>query len=29
LATYSENDIFDHKAADGFIKIWGLPYRKR
>ena len=28
LATYSEKDSFDHKAAEGFIKIWGLPYRK-
>ncbi|NQT90093.1 MAG: argininosuccinate synthase [Candidatus Omnitrophica bacterium] len=28
LATYSEKDTFDHKAAEGFIKIWGLPYRK-
>jgi len=28
LATYSEKDSFDHKAAEGFIKIWGLPYKK-
>ncbi|MFH1868954.1 MAG: argininosuccinate synthase [Candidatus Omnitrophota bacterium] len=28
LATYSEKDTFDHKSAEGFIKIWGLPYRK-
>ena len=28
LATYSSKDSFDHKAAEGFIKIWGLPYRK-
>ena len=25
LATYDEGDSFDHSAADGFIKIWGLP----
>ena len=25
LATYDEGDAFDHAAADGFIKIWGLP----
>ena len=28
LATYSEKDSFDHKAAEGFIKIWGLPYKR-
>ena len=28
LATYSDKDKFDHKAAEGFIKIWGLPYKK-
>ncbi|MFA5068830.1 MAG: argininosuccinate synthase [Candidatus Omnitrophota bacterium] len=28
LATYSSKDNFDHKAAEGFIKIWGLPYKK-
>jgi argininosuccinate synthase len=27
LATYSAEDIFDHKAADGFLKIYGLPYK--
>ncbi len=26
LATYSEGDTFDHKMAEGFLKIWGLPY---
>ncbi|MFH1800656.1 MAG: argininosuccinate synthase [Candidatus Omnitrophota bacterium] len=26
LATYSKGDIFDRKAAVGFMKIWGLPY---
>jgi argininosuccinate synthase len=25
LATYDEGDRFDHSAAVGFIKIWGLP----
>ncbi len=28
LATYSEGDMFDHKSAEGFIKLWGLPYEK-
>lgn len=27
LATYGEEDVFDHKAADGFIYVWGLPTR--
>lgn len=26
LATYSKGDMFDRKAATGFMKIWGLPY---
>lgn len=25
LATYDEKDSFDHQAAAGFIKLWGLP----
>ena len=25
LATYNAGDQFDHKAALGFIKLWGLP----
>jgi argininosuccinate synthase len=25
LATYGADDGFDHKAAEGFIYIWGLP----
>jgi argininosuccinate synthase len=25
LATYDEADTFDHKAAKGFIDLWGLP----
>ncbi|HEY3316469.1 MAG TPA: argininosuccinate synthase [Bacillota bacterium] len=27
LATYDKGDAFDHKAAKGFIDIWGLPTR--
>ncbi|MBE3553627.1 MAG: argininosuccinate synthase [Thermicanus sp.] len=27
LATYSRGDLFDHNAAVGFIKLWGLPTR--
>jgi argininosuccinate synthase len=26
LATYSEGDIFDRTQAEGFLKLWGLPY---
>ncbi len=25
LATYEKGDTFDHAAAEGFIKLWGLP----
>jgi argininosuccinate synthase len=25
LATYDKGDRFDHSAAEGFIKLWGLP----
>ncbi len=25
LATYDRADVFDHSAAEGFIKLWGLP----
>jgi argininosuccinate synthase len=25
LSTYDAGDTFDHRAAEGFIKIWGLP----
>ncbi len=28
LATYSKKDKFDKKLAEGFIKIWGMPYQK-
>jgi argininosuccinate synthase len=27
LATYGAADQFDHKAAEGFIYVWGLPTR--
>ena len=27
LATYGAEDEFDHKAAEGFIYVWGLPTR--
>ncbi|MBU2541097.1 MAG: argininosuccinate synthase [Candidatus Omnitrophica bacterium] len=27
MATYSKDDKFDHTAAEGFIKIWSLPYK--
>lgn len=27
LATYGAQDQFDHKAAEGFIYVWGLPTR--
>ncbi len=27
MATYSSDDQFDHKSAEGFIYIWGLPSR--
>ena len=25
LATYDAGDLFDHRAAEGFISLWGLP----
>jgi len=25
LATYDKKDAFDHKMAEGFLKLWGLP----
>jgi len=25
LATYQTGDLFDHRAAEGFLKLWGLP----
>jgi argininosuccinate synthase len=27
LATYTSEDKFDHKASEGFMKIYGLPYK--
>jgi argininosuccinate synthase len=27
LATYTSGDTFDHKAAEGFLKIYGLPFK--
>lgn len=27
LATYGADDQFDHKAAEGFVYVWGLPTR--
>ncbi len=27
LATYTSEDTFDHKASEGFIKIFGLPVK--
>ena len=27
LATYTKDDTFDHKASEGFLKIYGLPYK--
>ena len=26
LATYSKGDTFNHSMAEGFLKLWGLPY---
>jgi len=28
LATYGREDKFDQKLAEGFIKIWGMPYKR-
>ncbi|MEA3254876.1 MAG: argininosuccinate synthase, partial [Candidatus Altiarchaeota archaeon] len=25
LATYDKGDLFNHKMAEGFLKLWGLP----
>ena len=27
MATYGAEDQFDHRAAEGFIYVWGLPIR--
>lgn len=29
LATYAGKDLFDQKAAAGFISLWGLPYIRK
>ena len=28
LSTYGADDTFDQKLAEGFIKIWGMPYKR-
>jgi argininosuccinate synthase len=28
LSTYGREDKFDQKLAEGFIRIWGMPYRR-
>jgi argininosuccinate synthase len=28
MATYEPGDKFDRTAAEGFIKVWGMPYKK-
>lgn len=28
LSTYGKEDKFDQKLADGFIKIWAMPYKR-
>jgi argininosuccinate synthase len=28
MATYDKGDIFDRSVAEGFIKVWGMPYKK-
>ena len=28
LSTYGKEDKFDQRLAEGFIKIWGMPYKK-
>lgn len=29
LATYGKEDKFDPRCAEGFIKIWGMPYKNQ
>ena len=29
MATYDKGDKFDRSVAEGFIKVWGMPYRMR
>ncbi|MGE5309399.1 MAG: argininosuccinate synthase [Deltaproteobacteria bacterium] len=28
LATYGKEDTFDQKLAEGFIRLWGMPYKR-
>lgn len=28
LSTYGKEDIFDQKLAEGFIRLWGMPYKR-
>jgi len=28
MATYDKGDKFDRSVAEGFIKVWGMPYKK-
>jgi len=28
LSTYGKEDVFDQKLAEGFIRIWGMPYKR-
>lgn len=28
LSTYGKGDLFNQKLAEGFIKIWGMPYKR-
>ena len=28
LATYGEKDTFDQKMAEGFLRLWSMPYQK-
>ena len=28
LSTYGQGDKFDQKLAEGFIKLWGMPYKR-
>jgi argininosuccinate synthase len=28
LSTYGSEDKFDQKLAEGFVKIWGMPYKR-
>jgi argininosuccinate synthase len=28
MATYGKEDVFDQKLAEGFLRLWSLPYKK-